>query len=169
ADNSFPEYDSFCFEIEPDQERLINIVKNDISDDSTNDPLIEEVDLFLASKNLIPPGIENIGYDLEGDICFLKELLIDDFVPFPDSEASDFDDPVSYPSGYYLVDGIYPELASLVKTISEPADDDHKRILYKQKQESARKDVERAFGVLKKKWAVIAYLTRAQKKKELLI
>ncbi|GJZ38403.1 RNA-directed DNA polymerase, eukaryota, reverse transcriptase zinc-binding domain protein [Tanacetum coccineum] len=33
----------------------------------------------------------------------------------------------------------------------EPADDDYKRILYKQKQESARKDVERAFGVLKKK------------------
>ncbi|GJS64147.1 ALP1-like protein isoform X1 [Tanacetum coccineum] len=58
---------------------------------------------------------------------------------------------VTYPSGYYLVDGIYPELAPLVKTIPEPADDDHKRILFKQKQESARKDVERAFGVLKKK------------------
>ncbi|GJR66785.1 ALP1-like protein [Tanacetum coccineum] len=58
---------------------------------------------------------------------------------------------VTYPSGYYLVDGIYPELTPLVKTIPEPADDDHKRILFKQKQESARKDVERAFGVLKKK------------------
>nr|GEZ80105.1 hypothetical protein [Tanacetum cinerariifolium] len=57
---------------------------------------------------------------------------------------------VSYPSVYYLVDGIYPELAPLVKTILEPADDDHKRILYKQKQESERKDAERAFGVLKK-------------------
>nr|GEV56110.1 hypothetical protein [Tanacetum cinerariifolium] len=55
---------------------------------------------------------------------------------------------VTYPSGYYLVDGIYPELAPLVKTISEPADDDHKRILYKQNQESARKDVERAYGPL---------------------
>nr|GEY13361.1 protein ALP1-like isoform X1 [Tanacetum cinerariifolium] len=55
---------------------------------------------------------------------------------------------VSYPSRYYLVDGIYPELAPLVKTIPKPADDDHKRILYKQKQESVRKDVERAFGVL---------------------
>ncbi|GJS63842.1 ALP1-like protein isoform X1 [Tanacetum coccineum] len=48
---------------------------------------------------------------------------------------------VTYPSGYYLVDGIYPELAPLVKTIPELAHDDHKRILYKQKQESARKDV----------------------------
>nr|GEV45903.1 hypothetical protein [Tanacetum cinerariifolium] len=72
---------------------------------------------------------------------------------------------VSYPSGYYLVDGIYPELAPLVKTIPELADDDHKRILYKQKQESARKDVERAFGVLKKKWVVLANPTQAQKRK----
>nr|GEW61070.1 hypothetical protein [Tanacetum cinerariifolium] len=38
ADNSLPEYDSFCFEIEPDQERLINLMKNDIFDDSSNDP-----------------------------------------------------------------------------------------------------------------------------------
>nr|GEY18880.1 hypothetical protein [Tanacetum cinerariifolium] len=41
ANDSLPENDSFCFEIEPDQERLINVVKNDISDDSTNDPLLE--------------------------------------------------------------------------------------------------------------------------------
>nr|GEW19370.1 protein ALP1-like isoform X1 [Tanacetum cinerariifolium] len=32
---------------------------------------------------------------------------------------------VSYPSGYYLVAGIYPELTPLVKTIPEPANDDH--------------------------------------------
>nr|GFC36247.1 hypothetical protein [Tanacetum cinerariifolium] len=61
ADNSHPEYDSFCFEIEPDQERLINVVKNDISDDLSNDPLLEEADLFLAFDNSIPPGIENFA------------------------------------------------------------------------------------------------------------
>ncbi|GJS79316.1 RNA-directed DNA polymerase, eukaryota [Tanacetum coccineum] len=65
------------------------------------------------------------------------------------------DNGVNYRSGYYLVDGIYPELAPLVKTILESADDDHKRILYKQKRESTRKDVERAFGVLKKKWLTL--------------
>ncbi|GKB81506.1 ribonuclease H-like domain-containing protein [Tanacetum coccineum] len=75
---------------------------------------------------------------------------------------------VTYPSGYYLVDGIYPELAPLVKTVPEPADDDHKRIVYKQKQESARKDVERAFGVLKKKWAILANPTRALKKERII-
>nr|GEX71197.1 protein ALP1-like isoform X1 [Tanacetum cinerariifolium] len=39
---------------------------------------------------------------------------------------------VTYRSGYYLVDGIYPELAPLVMTIPEPAEDDHRQILYKQ-------------------------------------
>ncbi|GKA85697.1 ALP1-like protein isoform X1 [Tanacetum coccineum] len=58
---------------------------------------------------------------------------------------------ITYPCVYYLVDGIYPELGTLVKTIPELADDYHKRILYKQKEESERKYVERAFGVLKKK------------------
>nr|GFC53824.1 hypothetical protein [Tanacetum cinerariifolium] len=55
ANNSFPEYDSFCFEIEPDQGRLTNVVMKDISDASINDPLLEEVNLFLASDNSIPP------------------------------------------------------------------------------------------------------------------
>nr|GFA41351.1 hypothetical protein [Tanacetum cinerariifolium] len=75
ADNSLPEYDSFCFEIEPDQERLINLVKNDISDNSSNDPLLEEADLFLASDNSIPPDIENVADDPKGDVRFLEELL----------------------------------------------------------------------------------------------
>nr|GEW42514.1 protein ALP1-like [Tanacetum cinerariifolium] len=55
----------------------------------------------------------------------------------------------------------------LVKTIPEPADDNHKRILYREKRESARKYVERAFGVLKKKWAVLANPTRALKKERI--
>nr|GEZ26189.1 hypothetical protein [Tanacetum cinerariifolium] len=41
ANDSLPECDSFCFEIEPDQERLINLVENDILNYSTNDPLLE--------------------------------------------------------------------------------------------------------------------------------
>nr|GEV59282.1 hypothetical protein [Tanacetum cinerariifolium] len=98
AHEYLPEYDSFCFEIEPDQERLINVVKDDISDESTNDPLLEVADLFLASDNSIPPGIENFAYDSEGDIWFLEELLIDDSFPFPVNESpeSDFDN-LSFP------------------------------------------------------------------------
>nr|GEY04074.1 hypothetical protein [Tanacetum cinerariifolium] len=96
ADNSLPEYDLFCFEIEPDQERLIN-VKSNISDESSNDPLLEEADLFLASDNSIPPGIENIANDSEGDIRFLEELLIDDFILSHESSDSNFEDNPSVP------------------------------------------------------------------------
>nr|GEV07653.1 hypothetical protein [Tanacetum cinerariifolium] len=69
ADDSLPEYDSFCFEVEPDQERLINVVKNDIFDDSSNDPLLEEVDLFLAFDNSIQPN-ESSNSDHQDDPSF---------------------------------------------------------------------------------------------------
>nr|GEY87205.1 reverse transcriptase domain-containing protein [Tanacetum cinerariifolium] len=58
ADNSLPEYDSFCFEIEPDQERLINLVKNDIPDDSSNDSLLEEDYLSIPRPPPEPPNVE---------------------------------------------------------------------------------------------------------------
>ncbi|GKD76917.1 ALP1-like protein, partial [Tanacetum coccineum] len=45
---------------------------------------------------------------------------------------------------------------------------DHKRILYKTKHEAARKDVERAFGVLKLKWKLIKYLARGMTQSRLL-
>ncbi|GJY24321.1 retrotransposon protein, putative, ty1-copia subclass [Tanacetum coccineum] len=45
---------------------------------------------------------------------------------------------------------VYPEWAVLMKSISQPGSNDVKRIRYKQAHEAARKDVERAFGVLKK-------------------
>nr|GEY59265.1 hypothetical protein [Tanacetum cinerariifolium] len=97
ADNSLPEYDSFCFEIEPDQERLINFVKSNIPDDSSNDSLLEEADLFLASDNSIPPGIEHFADDPEGDIRFLEELLIDDSILSHESSDSNFEDNPSIP------------------------------------------------------------------------
>nr|GEU61155.1 hypothetical protein [Tanacetum cinerariifolium] len=96
ADNSLPEYDSFCFEIEPDQEMLINLMKNNIPDDSSNDPLLEETDLFL-SDNSIPPGIKNVAGDSEGDIRFLEELLIDDSILSHESFDSNFEDNPSIP------------------------------------------------------------------------
>ncbi|GJX15328.1 hypothetical protein Tco_0216160, partial [Tanacetum coccineum] len=40
-----------------------------------SDSLREEIDIFLALDNSIPPGIENNNYDSEGDDLFLEELL----------------------------------------------------------------------------------------------
>nr|GFD50140.1 hypothetical protein [Tanacetum cinerariifolium] len=67
ANYSLLEYDSFCFEIKPDQERLINLVENNNSDNSSNDLLLEEADLFLSDDS-IPPGIKNVADDPEGDV-----------------------------------------------------------------------------------------------------
>nr|GEU31088.1 hypothetical protein [Tanacetum cinerariifolium] len=96
ANYSLLEYDLFCFEIEPDQERLINLVENDILNNSINDPLLEEVDLFLSDDS-IPPGIENVADDQEGNIRFLKELLIDDSILSHESSDSNFEDNPSIP------------------------------------------------------------------------
>lgn len=51
-----------------------------------------------------------------------------------------------YRHGYYLVDGIHPEWAAFVKSIQMAQTTKHK--LFTNHQEGARKDVERAFGVL---------------------
>ncbi|WVZ62358.1 hypothetical protein U9M48_012116 [Paspalum notatum var. saurae] len=55
--------------------------------------------------------------------------------------------------GYYLADKIYPNWATLVKTVSTPASMKHK--IFATLQESCRKDVERAFGVLQSKFKII--------------
>ncbi|GJV75023.1 hypothetical protein Tco_1506607 [Tanacetum coccineum] len=56
-----------------------------------SDSHMEEIDLFLASNDLMPPGIEDFDYDSEGDIRFLEELLSNDSPPFPENESPNLD------------------------------------------------------------------------------
>ncbi|GKD29881.1 hypothetical protein Tco_1240659 [Tanacetum coccineum] len=56
-----------------------------------SDSHMEEIDLFLASDDSMPPGIENDDYDSEGDIRFLEELLSNDPLPLPEIESSNLD------------------------------------------------------------------------------
>nr|GEV28295.1 protein ALP1-like [Tanacetum cinerariifolium] len=58
---------------------------------------------------------------------------------------------MTYKRGYCLTDGIYSQWSVPIISIKNSGANDHKRILYKTKHEAARKDVERVFGVLKKK------------------
>ncbi|GJW28403.1 hypothetical protein Tco_0045278 [Tanacetum coccineum] len=56
-----------------------------------SDSHMEEINLFLASDDSMPPGIENDDYDSEGDIRFLEELLSNDPLPLPEIESSNLD------------------------------------------------------------------------------
>nr|GEY50726.1 hypothetical protein [Tanacetum cinerariifolium] len=59
----------------------------------------EDIDIFTGTNDLLPPGIERYDYDSEGKIHFLEELLVDDSIPIPKNESSDFDhqDDLSFP------------------------------------------------------------------------
>jgi hypothetical protein len=64
----------------------------------------------------------------------------------------------TYSLGYYLADGIYPDWATLVKSFGAPVNNKH--TTFSERQESCRKDVERAFGVLQARWKIIRYAAR---------
>ncbi|WVZ91718.1 hypothetical protein U9M48_037851 [Paspalum notatum var. saurae] len=59
----------------------------------------------------------------------------------------------TYHMGYYLGDGIYPEWATIVKSIPVPLSDPQK--VFSKKVAQYRKDVECAFGILQKKFAIV--------------
>nr|GFB89545.1 hypothetical protein [Tanacetum cinerariifolium] len=61
-----------------DPEEEIHLIKKSF------DPLIEEIDLFLASDGSIPSGIDNDYSNFGGDNLFLERLLHDDHIPLLD-------------------------------------------------------------------------------------
>ncbi|XP_062177144.1 uncharacterized protein LOC133882057 [Alnus glutinosa] len=70
-----------------------------------------------------------------------------------------------YTMGYYLANGIYPQWSTFVKTISAPLGAKKKH--FAAAQESARKDVERAFEVLQARFAIVRQPARFFKIPEL--
>ncbi|XP_075658840.1 uncharacterized protein LOC142628678 [Castanea sativa] len=65
--------------------------------------------------------------------------------------------------GYYLADGIYHSWSTFVKTIQAPRG--RKNSLFAKTQESTRKDVKRAFGMLQARFAIVhgpAHLWRTE-------
>ncbi|XP_071700281.1 uncharacterized protein [Rutidosis leptorrhynchoides] len=58
-----------------------------------------------------------------------------------------------YPFGYYLADGIYPDWTTLIKGYTTPIEEPRKK--FTKFQASARKDVERTFGVLQGRFVIL--------------
>ncbi|XP_061993624.1 uncharacterized protein LOC133711534 [Rosa rugosa] len=56
-------------------------------------------------------------------------------------------------TGYYLANGIYPKWATLVQSIRCPQTEE--KVYFSKKQESYRKDVEMAFGILQARFAIV--------------
>ncbi|XP_076917826.1 uncharacterized protein LOC143578030 [Bidens hawaiensis] len=84
--------------------------------------------------------------------------LFDRLVNWVGPDTSFSTNGVNYEYRYYLVDDIYPDWATLVDSFTCRTDD--KRKYYKKKHEWARKDIERAFGVLKKRWSIVRHPAR---------
>ncbi|KAI2503188.1 Ribosomal protein-like protein [Fragilaria crotonensis] len=83
--------------------------------------------------------------------CLLKAFLDGSFAANVDFEYA-IGDKV-FQRLWLAVDGIYPELSRFVKTIEEPVN--RKSIVFAKWQEATRKDIERAFGVLQRKFQVL--------------
>ena len=84
--------------------------------------------------------------------CLLKAFLDGFFARDVDFELTIGDDKV-FNRLWILVDGIFPDLSRFVKTLQELVGRSASR--YAVWQESARKDIERAFGVLQRKFHVL--------------
>ena len=120
----------------------------------------------VASKDL---WIQHALFGLPGsnnDINVLQRSPV--FAKLAEGEAPEVNYSINghqYTMGYYLADGIYPEWATFVKTIPSPQGTKKKH--FAQRQEGARKDVERAFGVLQSHFAIVRGPAKGWKRKEI--
>nr|GEU64259.1 40S ribosomal protein S15a-1-like [Tanacetum cinerariifolium] len=97
-----------------------------------SDSFMDEIDLFLATDELLPPNIESDGYDSEGDIHFLEELLVDDSIPIPENDSSSFDHqndllfprPLPKPPDVESFFDLEPELISAVMNVINELNED---------------------------------------------
>ncbi|XP_022031115.1 uncharacterized protein LOC110932062 [Helianthus annuus] len=102
------------------------------------------------------------------DINIIHHLpLFNDMINGVKPKGAFFVNDVEYMHGYYLVDGIYPEWAVFMKSLSKDGTLDLKRVKFNKVQMAARKDIKRTFGVLKKRWRILSMACRLYQKDQI--
>lgn len=108
----------------------------------------------IASKSL---RIWHVFFGMAGtnnDINVLnRSPLFDDLVSGKASSCEYVVNGHQYHTGHYLSDGIYPQYATLIQSVSLPTKE--KERVFANHQEAVRKDVERTFGVLQSRWHIV--------------
>ena len=105
-------------------------------------------DLWIWHAYIGMPGSNN-------DINVVdRSPLVGDFFKGELSKSSFVVNGKKYEGSYLLCDGIYPSWPIFVKTIAQPQGEKNKH--YAKMQEAVRKDVERCFGVLQARFAILA-------------
>nr|GEV29564.1 hypothetical protein [Tanacetum cinerariifolium] len=123
-------------------------------------PTSEDIVNIQQKPNNVHGFLGILGTGVNNDINVLdNSSLFDDLLDDLAHVVPYVVNKVEYRNGYYLADGIYSEWASLVKSFTVATDPEH--TYFKQRQESAQKDVERAFGVLQGRWGLIQQPARA--------
>uniref|UniRef100_A0A0D3D8C4 Nuclease HARBI1 n=1 Tax=Brassica oleracea var. oleracea TaxID=109376 RepID=A0A0D3D8C4_BRAOL len=97
-------------------------------------------DLWIWHAFFGPPGTLN-------DIKVLdRSPVFDDIIQRQAPQVTYYVNGREYRMAYYITDGIYPKWSTFIQSISLPQSP--QVVLFAQQQETVRKDVERAFGVL---------------------
>ncbi|CAA7027266.1 unnamed protein product [Microthlaspi erraticum] len=108
---------------------------------------VASYDLWIWHAFFGPPGTLN-------DINVLhRSLVFDDILQGHAPKVSFSVNGHHYKMAYYLTDGIYPEWSTFVKPIPQPQEP--KAQLFDMLQSAKRKEVERAFGVLQARFAIV--------------
>nr|GEU48292.1 hypothetical protein [Tanacetum cinerariifolium] len=114
---------------------------------------IEKMYLLHEQKHGLPEMLRSIDWANNDLNVLYGSPLFDDELADTAPECPFVVNGHTYRKGYYLADGIYPVWSTFVKSFFVARDE--KGLHFKRVQEAARKDIERAFGVLQVSGAVL--------------
>jgi Plant transposon protein len=97
------------------------------------------------------------------DLSSLSKTMVDGTLEANDVPFTAGDE--NFTKNYYLEDGIYPSIARMVKSISVPLTPQER--YFRGWQEASRKDIERAFGVLVRRFMILSRPMETMKVKKI--